>query len=191
MKKLFTIAILFMTMNSMQAQTALPTTAKCVSEEGSLKLYLNQESKATEDEPATVMSIWLTDKGRTTKLLVTNPMAEGVWSKMTNGHAAPVDIRQIAAADKAMIIPYDNNLVYIEGCPDARNVYSYILNLSTKSVIQLPSNSGLVGFVCEDDAYIVMQSYRYNPDPEVGGRFPVLLVYDLNGKFFKELSLQK
>lgn len=114
MKKLFTIAILFMTMNSMQAQTALPTTAKCVSEEGALKLYLNLESKATENEPANVMS-----------------------------------------------------------------------------VIQLPSNSGLVGFVCEDDAYIVMQSYRYHPDPEVGGRFPVLLVYDLNGKFFKELSLQK
>lgn len=189
MKKLLTTFLLLMMMSGLSAQNTLPATAQCVSDDGQRKLYLNLERKATEDDPANVMSVWLTENGRTTKLLTTNPSAEGAWSRMTGGNAASVDIRQIATADKAIFIPYDQNLIYLEGCPDARNVYSYILNISTNTAIQLPSNAGVAGLVGEDETYIVMQSYRY--DYENGGRYSVLQVYDLNGQFFKELSLQK
>lgn len=176
---------------SVQAQTKLPATAKLVDDNGDKQLYLNVERAASEDDLGGVTSVWLYNKQQntTTRILVSNPEAQGAWDRMQNHNAVPVAMNQVAAADNARFIVGDSKII-VEGCPDARNIWSYIIDLNTKKAVQLSSNAGLVGFCGEDETYIVMSSYRYNPDPEVGGRFPVLLVFSTEGRFMKELEVR-
>lgn len=190
LKSLF-VALLLMTGMTSTAQTKLPSTAQFAADNGYQQIYLNVERAATEDEPAGITSVWLFDKQqqKATRLLTTNPDAQGAWDRMKNHNAVSVPLTQVATADRAFFVLGENKVI-IEGVPDARNVWSYIIDLNTKKACQLSSNSGLVGFCGEDETYIVMQSYRYNPDIEVGGRFPVLLVFTTDGRFLKELEIR-
>lgn len=185
-------ALLLWTVLPSMAQNSLPSTAKLADDNGFQQIYLNYETAPDDDEDiAPTTSVWICDKRqRTTKrLLTTNPDAQGAWDRMQNHNAVTIPMTQIAIAVKARFVTGDNKII-VEGCPDARNIYSYLIDLEQNTALQLPSNSGFVGFCGEDETYIVMQSYRYNPDIEVGGRFPVLSVYDTHGKFIKELEVR-
>ncbi len=173
-----------------QAQN-MPATARLADDNGQQQLFLNTERAAGEDEPGGVTSVWIYDKRqqKVTLLLTSNPDVEGAWDRMEDGNTASVSLTKVAAADRAWFVPGEGKII-VEGCPDARNVWSYIIDLQQKTVCQLSSNAGFVGFAGEDETYVVMQSYRYNPDLEVGGRFPVLRLFTTDGRFFKEFEVR-
>ena len=134
-------------------------------------VYVNVDKPASgEGEMDAVRSVWLADErtGTVIKVCVTNPMAEVQWSKMSSKDADGVSVAltQIAAADKAMIAPGDVSKVIVEGCPDGRNIWTYIIDPYQGTAIQLPS---------------VAASYGYDDD----GRYTVNKAYSLDGKFFR------
>ena len=76
-------------------------------------------------------------------------------------------------------IPWDSDKIFVEGCPDDRNVWSYIIDINTKEAIQLPTNEGLIA-IDPGKREIHMSHYLYHPE---GGRYSVERVYTLDGKF--------
>lgn len=185
------VALLLWTVLPSMAQNDLPSRAQLADDSGFLQVYLNYDRAGLEDDEPDIVSVWIVNKqqNKTTRLLVTNPAAQSVWDRMQDRNAVSVPLTQIAAAYKARFVPGQNKVI-VEGVPDARNVWSYLIDLDTKKACQLSSNSGFVGFCGEDETYIVMQSYRYNSDPEVGGRFTVLQLFTTNGRFVKELEVR-
>ena len=185
------VALLLWTVLPSMAQNELPSRAQLADDCGFLQVYLNYDRAGLEDDDPDIVSVWIVNKQqqKTTRLLVTNPAAQSVWDRMQDRNAVSVPLTQIAAAYKARFVPGQNKVI-VEGVPDARNVWSYLIDLDTKKACQLSSNSGFVGFCGEDETYIVMQSYRYNSDPEVGGRFTVLQLFTTNGHFVKELEVR-
>ena len=181
------VALMLWTVLPSTAQNSLPSTAQLADDNGFQQVYLNYDVAGKPD----IVSVWIVNKQQqtATRLLVTNPAAQSVWDRMQDRNAVSIPLTQIAAAYKARFVPGENKVI-VEGVPDARNVWSYLIDLNTKKASQLSSNSGLVGFCGEDETYIVMQSYRYNPDPEVGGRFPILQLFTTNGRFVKELEVR-
>ena len=96
-------------------------------------VYVNIDKPASgEGEMDAVYSVWLADErtGTVIKVCVTNPMAEAQWQKMNGKDADAVDvpITQIASAEKAYIAPGDVSKVIVEGCPDGRNMWTYIID---------------------------------------------------------------
>ena len=185
------VAVLLWTVLPSMAQNNLPSRAQLADDCGFQQVYLNYDRAGLEDDDSDIVSVWIVNKQqqKTTRLLVTNPAAQSVWDRMQDRNAVSVPLTQIAAAYKARFVPGQNKVI-VEGVPDARNVWSYLIDLDTKKACQLSSNSGFVGFCGEDETYIVMQSYRYNSDPEVGGRFTVLQLFTTNGRFVKELEVR-
>ncbi len=185
------VALMLWTVLPSTAQNSLPSTAQLADDNGFQQVYLNYDVAGNEDDEPDIVSVWIVNKQQqtATRLLVTNPAAQSVWDRMQDRNAVSIPLTQIAAAYKARFVPGENKVI-VEGVPDARNVWSYLIDLNTKKASQLSSNSGLVGFCGEDETYIVMQSYRYNPDPEVGGRFPILQLFTTNGRFVKELEVR-
>lgn len=185
------VAVLLWTVLPSMAQNNLPSRAQLADDCGFQQVYLNYDRAGLEDDDPDIVSVWIVNKQqqKTTRLLVTNPAAQSVWDRMQDRNAVSVPLTQIAAAYKARFVPGQNKVI-VEGVPDARNVWSYLIDLNTKKACQLSSNSGFVGFCGEDETYIVMQSYRYNSDPEVGGRFTVLQLFTTNGRFVKELEVR-
>lgn len=151
-------------------------------------VYINVDKLASgEGEMDDVRSVWLADErtGTVIKVCVTNPMAEAQWSKMSGKVAdgVSVPLTQIAAADKAMIVPGDVSKVIVEGCPDGRNIWTYIIDPYQGTAIQLPSTEGVVRLDWEKKE-IIAASYGYDDD----GRYSVNKVYSPDGKFLRRIG---
>ena len=131
-------------------------------------VYVNIDKPASgEGEMDAVYSVWLADErtGTVIKVCVTNPMAEAQWQKMNGKDADAVDvpITQIASAEKAYIAPGDVSKVIVEGCPDGRNMWTYIIDPYKGTAKQLPSTEGVVTLEWEKKE-IIASSYGYDDD---------------------------
>ena len=148
-------------------------------------VYINVDRpSANEGEVEAICSVWLADEkaGTVIKVCVTNPMAELQWERMEGRDADAVDvpITQIAAADKAYLLPGDVSKVIVEGCPDSRNIWTYIIDPYTQTAKQLPSTEGVVNLDWEKKE-IIAASYGYDDD----GRYTVNKAYSVDGKFLR------
>ena len=149
-------------------------------------LYINVEKPGNNDWED-ICSVWLANEksGTVVKVCVTNPMAEAQWEKMsdTNADGVSVPLTQIAAAEKAMLAPGDVRRVIVEGCPDGRNIWTYIIDPYKGTALQLPSSEGVQSLDPEKKE-IVAASYGYDDD----GRYSVCKAYSLDGKFLREVG---
>ena len=148
-------------------------------------VYINVDRpSANEGEVEAICSVWPADEkaGPVIKVCVTNPMAELQWERMKGRDADAVDvpITQIAAADKAYLLPGDVSKVIVEGCPDSRNIWTYIIDPYTQTAKQLPSTEGVVNLDWEKKE-IIAASYGYDDD----GRYTVNKAYSVDGKFLR------
>ncbi len=151
-------------------------------------VYVNVDKPASgEGEMDAVRSVWFADEraGTVIKVCVTNPRAEAQWSKMSGKEADGVSVAltQIAAAEKAMIAPGDVSKVIVEGCPDGRNIWTYIIDPYYGTAIQLPSTEGVVSLDWEKKE-IIAASYGYDDD----GRYSVNQAYSLDEKFLRRVG---
>ena len=151
-------------------------------------VYVNIDKPASgEGEMDAFYSVWLADErtGTVIKVCVTNPMAEAQWQKMNGKDADAVDvpITQIASAEKAYIAPGDVSKVIVEGCPDGRNMWTYIIDPYKGTAKQLPSTEGVVTLEWEKKE-IIASSYGYDDD----GRYSVKKAYSLEGKFLRTVG---
>ena len=163
-----------------ETEEKLPEEAELKDEDGDRELYVNVDGVGSENGQ---WSVWLRDKntGIVTYLFATENTAEPRWSEMQDGNGIKVPIDQIAAGNcsNSLFIPWDADKIFVEGCPDDRNVWSYIIDINAKEAIQLPTNEGLIA-IDPGKREIHMSHYLYHPD---GGRYSVERVYTLDGKF--------
>ena len=168
---------------SQEPSQPLPEGAVTVAEANGLVVLAKTVQAASEDDPATIKTLLLYDRnsGRVDSLLTTNPFAELRWEDM-NGCPVGVALSQIAAADKVMFVPAHPRLLLVEGCPEARNVWTYIIDLEAKTARQFPSTEGILSFSASGDT-LVLGAYRYH---EEGGRYSVARTYTLEGQLVRE-----
>lgn len=151
-------------------------------------VYINIDRPSSgEGEMDAVCSVWLADEraGTVIKVCVTNPKAEAVWGKMQGKDASAVDVplTQIAAAEKAWLAPGDVSKVIVEGCPDGRNVWTYIIDPHQATARQLPSTEGIMKLDWERKE-IIAASYGYDDE----GRYSVQKAYSLDGTFLRQVG---
>ncbi|MBP5507687.1 MAG: hypothetical protein J6Y23_07580 [Prevotella sp.] len=163
----------------------MPSTAKRLNNHFQYAVYTNEERVMEDFDDAIVYSIWLADErtGTVRKICETNPKAEAQWEKMSDEQAdgVAVALDQIASAEKAWIAPGDVSKVVVQGCPDGRNEWTYIIDTDAKTAIQLPSTEGVASLDWEKKE-IIVASYGYHSE---GGRYTFLSAYDNNGKFLR------
>lgn len=168
---------------------ALPSTAVRKDEKVDWELYVNLDVAASEDHP-NQWSVWMVNKqtGGTRCLFQTNNDAAPKWEEMKDGNAIEVALEDISAGDcdVAKLVPGDPYKVYVEGCPDGRNVWSYLYNVRTGRIMQFPASEGLIELDWRNDR-ITLSAYRYYPE---GGRYSVKKDFTLDGKFLKEEKLE-
>lgn len=166
----------------------LPKGAQRMDHHDQYAIYVNKEGIYDDVMKYYIWSVWLVDENIDTvcKLCTTNPAADGQWERMqhANSDAVDVPIDMIATADTAFFFPGDVTKVVIEGCPDCRNIWTYIIDSHTLNAKQFPSTEGTVS--CDWEAKeIVLSSYGYY---EEGGRYNYMSAYDAYGKFLRRVG---
>ena len=174
----------------------LPEEAVLRAESENYWLYTSVAEPASSDDPDVVECdipettvLWVKSKEDdvVTQICVTSPDSEPKWASMTDGNAIPVKVRggDIAVVENVLAVPWDPDKFYIDGCPDARNIWSYIIDVSDPDdvkAIQFPSTEGFLSFDVPGKR-IHLGAYRYHPE---GGRYSVDQVYTIDGKFISE-----
>lgn len=168
----------------------LPSTAEEKDRASQYVLYVNEDESPNEDGDPGVYSVWVADEkaGTQQKVLTTNPSAEPEWNKMSQKDAdgVAVSLQRIGAASSAKFASKDGRKIIVEGCPDSRNVWTYIVDLDKNTAIQLPSTEG-VQSVDMDKGEVIAASYGYYPAPDYG-RYTLTKAYSLDGKFLRQAS---
>lgn len=203
MKKLVSLAIAFSCLigygsykgsdhsrSDSHIRPGIPTKAQFADENDYYEVYVNEENPVKDWMDVAKVSIWLYNKStkKSSKLLTTvNP--ESSWWYQSDGEKGfdyPID--SITAIHK--IIPVDSTILIVEGCPDNRNLFSYIINIPDRKATYIPCNSGIVGFTSEE-GLIIGQSYRYVSDPDIAGRYSYIQVFDWDGNQVADLDLER
>jgi hypothetical protein len=148
-------------------------------------VYINKESAESEEGAFdAIYSVWLADErtGTVKKVCQTNPTAAPIWEQMKgkDPDAASTELQLIATAERAWIAPGDVSKVIVEGCPDGRNIWTYIIDTNAHTVKQLPSTEG-VQDLDWNAKEIIVASYGYDDD----GRYSFKRVYNIDGKFLR------
>ena len=167
-------------MDETDKEVRLPDDAVLKDEDDNRELYVNLDGVGSENGQ---YSLWLRDKntGYVSYLFATENTAEPRWEQMQDGNGIKVPLNQIAAGNcfTALFIPWDSDKIFVEGCPDERNIWSYVIDLNTKEAIQLPTNEGMIA-IDPGKREIHMSNYHYDPE---GGRYSVERVYTIDGRF--------
>ncbi len=168
----------------------LPSTAEEQDRMFNHVLYVNVEQEPTEDDPAGLYTVWVADErwDQLRRVLTTNPTAAPAWDQMQgkNANGVEVPIHLIAVASSAQYASEDLSKIVVEGCPDGRNTWTYIIDLVKRTAIQLPSTEG-VQEIDIDKGEIIAASYGYYPAPDYG-RYTVNKAYSLEGKFLRQVG---
>ena len=167
-------------MDEEEDEVMLPEDAVLKDEDDNRELYVNVDGVGSEMGQ---WSVWLRDKntGMVTYVFATENTVEPRWSKMQDGNGIAVSIDEIAAGEcyTALLIPWDADKIFVEGCPDARNVWSYVIDVKTKQAIQFPTNEGMIAIDPSKQEFH-MSNYHYLPE---GGRYSMERVYTIDGQF--------
>ena len=162
--------------------TTIPKSAYVAAENKDVVVLLNHED--ANDIPQ--VSLWMRYKEthKETKLLTTHPHAKRDCQKYEGSVRIPVD--SIATISKVTIISYVDEPVklLVEGCPDYRNVESFIIPENSKDAICLPTTNGLIG-IAEEEYLLIMESYEYY---EEGGRYSKIDAFDRDGNLISSMS---
>lgn len=147
-----------------------------VSSSQCLSLYIKEDIAPTDEWSIGVNSLWLyNQKNRNLSLIARS--GETIIEKTYQDETKTGPINAI---DIAKVLP--QNKLFISGCPDGRNVESYIYDIETKKAVFL---YGSFHGITENELLIVEQ-YKMTIDK---GRCPFLVFYDLNGNCVKSLPL--
>lgn len=167
----------------------IPSTAKLADEDQVKAVYLNVEEKSQDINDNDVTSVWVYWKQKDeVKKLLTTTKDNGEWPSI-DAQAKAVKPSSIHAVFEAKIPPYDDNKLLIEGCPDTRHVFSYLVDIKKNEFLLLPTTQGVLGFTSEE-GYIVAQSYQYRDNPDQAGRYSVLFIMDDKGRVLKRIPME-
>ena len=138
------------------------------------------------------VSVWSYDQeSKEAKRIVSSTGEDiAVWCKSDTVKSYwPKD--SIASIYQAKIISWPDKplRIVVDGCPDRRNVWSYIVAEDLDEAILLPTNAGFLGHALEEDL-LIAQSYEYY-DYETGGRYNVIKVFNNQGDLLTTIPINQ
>lgn len=176
--------------NSKHIRPGIPKEAVFADETELYEIFIKEEKPAKDDFDIPVVSLWTYNKSykKSSKLLTTVKPEKFFWYLPDDYKGFDVPINSINAIHT--VTPVDSTRIIIQGVPDLRNTFSYIIDIPNKKAIYIPCNAGIIGFTSEENL-IIGQSYRYVSDPEIAGRYTYIQIFDWDGNQVADLDLER
>lgn len=167
----------------------LPKTAELRSECDGFKVWVDEEQAPTEDDPAGLYSVYYSGPESENVYLVASNHKNQEAQEMLMQHPWPMFVGkdELLSCSDAVLVKNPRGDVYliVGGCPDARNLFNYMIGLPTWSEVQslrwIPTNNGFYGL---DDSGELLKTANYGYNDE--GRYAVYRYYDFDMNLVRE-----
>lgn len=139
-----------------------------------------------------VVKIWKCEvkSGKKEQLLQTvrNPEVK-VWYLPDGKEFMPIPYDSVPIASTVKVWNIKPLQLILEGCPDMRNIHSFFVDVDSRKAWFVPSNSGFLGET--EEGFMIFNSYRYVSNPDIGGRYSFIQIFNEQGIMVDSLSLEK
>lgn len=161
-----------------------------LAETDSIALYRETINPAKDEYDIAEFTLWMEKKssGEKTEILRTVRPDWHCWYIADGSEFVEVPIDSILALSRAYILNENPLQIIVEGCPDARNEFSYFIDVPSRKAYWIPANSGFIGGT--EEGYMIFRSYRYVSDPEIAGRYTFLQLFNEDGEMVDSLDLE-
>lgn len=163
---------------------------KLLAQTDSIALYREIISHAKDEDDIHEFALFVKNKttGIETEILKTVRPDWHCWYIADGNEFVEVPIDSILALSRAYIWNEKPLQIIVEGCPDARNEFSYFIDVPSRKAYWIPANSGFLGGT--EEGYMIFRSYRYVSDPDIAGRYTFLQVFNKAGEMVDSLDLE-
>ncbi|MDE5848677.1 MAG: hypothetical protein K2H38_00865 [Muribaculaceae bacterium] len=184
------IIIIFLCCCNKSSEIVANNNHELLAETDSIALYREIITQAKDEYDIAEFILWMEKKssGEKTEILRTVRPDWHCWYIADGAEFVEVPIDSILALSRAYIWNEDPLKIIIEGCPDARNEFSYFIDVPSRKAYWIPANSGFLGGT--EEGYMIFRSYRYVSDPEIAGRYTFLQVFNEEGEMVDSLDLE-
>lgn len=169
----------------------LPESAELKAELDGFKVWINTDVEPTEDDPMGAYSVYYKNQYDDNIYFLVKTCGNLDPLRLWGYEYPYVSHKEVMAADEAYIVKKPETEVYyliLQGCPDARNIYTYMLYLPCNNVQPsfrwVRTNEGFRG-VDGSGNLLMFNTYRYH---EEGGRYSVCQFYDFNMNLVNEMN---
>lgn len=161
-----------------------------LAETDSIALYRETINPAKDEYDISEFTLWMEKKssGEKTEILRTVRPDWHCWYIADGSEFVEVPIDSILALSRAYIWNENPLQIIVDGCPDARNEFSYFIDVPSRKAYWMPANSGFIGGT--EEGYMIFRSYRYVSNPEIAGRYTFLQVFNEAGEMVDSLDLE-
>lgn len=161
-----------------------------LAETDSIALYRETINPAKDEYDISEFTLWMEKKssGEKTEILRTVRPYWHCWYIADGSEFVEVPIDSILALSRVYIWNENPLQIIVEGCPDARNEFSYFIDVPSRKAYWIPANSGFIGGT--EEGYMIFRSYRYVSNPEIAGRYTFLQVFNKTGEMVDSLDLE-
>lgn len=161
-----------------------------LAETDSIALYRETINPAKDEYDIAEFTLWMEKKssGEKTEILRTVRPDWHCWYIADGSEFVEVPIDSILALSRAYIWNENPLQIIVEGCPDARNEFSYFIDVPSRKAYWIPANSGFIGGT--EEGYMIFRSYRYVSDPDIAGIYTFLQVFNKDGEMVDSLDLE-
>lgn len=172
----------------------LPKEAQLKAELDGFKVWVNEEISPSEDNPMGQYSVYYQKpEDDNHYLIASNSNPEESERQISEGGEwnSYVSKFELLSCSDAYLIKSPNGEIYLilEGCPDARNMFTYMTTLPTWTEENyfrwIPTNAGFQG-LDESGELLRVDNYGYNDD----GRYNVTRYYDFSLGLVREVPCE-
>lgn len=174
--------------------TELPAGSELKAELNGYKVWIHTDVEPTEDDPAGVYSVYYSKPESDDVYFVVKTCGNLDPASEFNDGTPFVSYEKVMAASEAYIVKdpsWDTYYLILEGCPDMRNVYSYISYLPIGTIEPwfrwIRTNAGFQG-MDETGKLYKFNNYGYYDE---GGRYTICKYIDLDGNLVKEEAVEE
>ena len=168
---------------------ALPASAKLKAQDEEYRIWVDEEIAPSEDNPMGQYAVYYQQKDNEEYYrIASNSMPEESFKYVSEGNwPSYIGKNELLSCTDAYLTKSPNGTVYLvlEGCPDMRNVFTYISTLpiwtDDNMFHWMPTNAGFRG-LDESGELLKIDNYGYNDE----GRFNVTRYYDFNWELIRE-----
>lgn len=172
------------------------TPDKTIMAENDSVLILSEVIVPAEDElfefNIPIVAIWIKNKKtqQETKLYQTVRPTTYVWYNCDRTKFFPVSLDSIPATEKVTIIQDDPLQIIVEGWSSWWEESSYIIDVSSRKTLYVPSSAGYLG-TTKSEGYMIFKSAGCIYFPEGGKEYYTILdIYDRDGNQIDSYSLK-
>ena len=158
---------------------------------GNMEILSEIVDSAKDKFDVDVVRLWSRDTVTNKKEILLQTVRDkevNAWYLPDGKKFIPIPFDSVPIASFVSVLNDNPLQMIVGGCPDMRNIHCFFIDVPSRKAWFIPANAGFLGET--EEGFLIFNSYRYVSNPELGGRYTFIQIFNMEGELVDSLSLE-